>query len=122
MRSMLFGFAGLLMLSTPAWADTYQVTFSWTDPTIYLPSDTPVYKAKYRIAGGIETVISGLVTPGGSVNVVATPGQTIEVATGATNLGLSSAWTDWVTATAPHAATQPETQTGLTITVVRTGP
>lgn len=122
MRSMLFGIAGLLMLSSPAWADTYQVTFGWTDSTTYLPSDAPVYEAKYRIAGGTETVIPGLATPGGSVNVTANPGQTIEIAARATNLGLSSAWTGWVTATAPHAATQPGAQTGLTITVVRTGP
>lgn len=112
----------LLLLSASAIADTYQVTFGWTDPTTYLPSDAPVYAAKYRIAGGTETIIPGLTTPGGSVVVTATPGQPIDVAAQACNLTLCSAWTGWVTATAAYPATQPGAQTGLTITVVRTGP
>jgi hypothetical protein len=112
----------LLPISFSAFADTYLVTFGWTDPTVYIASDAKVYEAKYRIAGGAETVIPALATPGGSVTVTATPGQTIEVAGRATNKGLVSAWTSWVTATAPFAATQPGTQTGMTVTVSRTGP
>lgn len=34
--------SGLTTLSVPAFADTYQVTFGWTDPTTYIPSDAPV--------------------------------------------------------------------------------
>lgn len=112
----------LIAMAAPALADTYQVTFGWTDPTTYLPSDAPVYEAKYRVAGGAETVVPGLATPGGSRTVTATPGQPIEVSARACNLTLCSSWSGWVTATAPHPATQPQTQTGLTITVTRTGP
>lgn len=111
-----------LLFSAPALADTYQVTFGWTDPTTYIPSDVPVYEAKYRIAGGAEVFIPGLSTAGGTFNAVATPGQTIEVALRACNLGLCNDWTPYITATAMHAPTQPESLTGGVITVVRTGP
>ncbi len=112
----------LFVASAPAFADNYQVTFGWTDPTTYIPSDVPIYEAKYRIAGGVETAISAMTTPGGSATVVADPGNPIEVTGRQCNQGLCSSWMDWVTATAPHPATQPQQGTGLTITVVRTGP
>jgi hypothetical protein len=117
-----FLFVVLSLFSMTALADTYQVTFGWIDPTTYIPSDAPVYEAKYRIAGGAETTIPSLVTPGGSFNATANPGQPIDVAGRNCNKGLCSAWTAWVTATASHPATQPQPGTGLTITVVRTGP
>jgi len=107
------------LMSSMAFADTYQVTFGWTDPTVYIPSDVPQYEAKYRINGGAETVLPALATTGGSVNITANPGQPIDVAARNCNLTLCSAWTGWVTATAPFPATQPQTPTNLTITVVR---
>lgn len=112
----------LFAVSAPVFADSYLVTFGWTDPTTYLPSDEPVYSAKYRVNGGAETVIPSLATPGGSVTVTAAPGQTIDVAAQNCNLSLCSAWSAWVTATAPHAATQPQNPSAITITVTRTGP
>ncbi len=112
----------LAALSAPAFADTYQVTFGWSDPTTYLPAETPVYSAKYRVAGGAETVIPGLATPGGSATVTATPGQPIELSGQACSGALCSPWMAWVTATAPHQPTTPADQTGMTITVTRTGP
>lgn len=111
----------LALVSTAVYADSYQVTFGWTDPTTYTPSDVPIYEAKYRIAGGAETAISAMTTPGGSATVVANPGNPIEVTGRQCNQGLCSSWMDWVTATAPHPVTQPQQGTGLTITVVRTG-
>lgn len=123
MKSMKpLALSAALLFSAPVLADNYQVTFGWTDPTTYIPSDAPVYEAKYRIAGGAETVIPGLATPGGSFNATADPGQTIEVAARNCNLALCSDWSAWVTATAQHPATQPESPANLTITVVRTGP
>lgn len=122
MRNKIIAALALAALSAPAFADSYQVTFGWTDPTSYLPSDAPIYSAKYRVAGGAETTVTGLATPGGLATVTATPGQTIEVAAQACNRALCSPWSAWVTATAPHPATQPGGQTGVTITVVRTGP
>lgn len=115
----LFVAAGLLLAAFVASADQYQLTFGWTDPTTYLPSDAPVYHAKYRVAAGAEVELPALSTPGGSATVEATPGDPIDVAARACNLTLCSAWTDWVTATAPHAATQPANQHSLTITVTR---
>jgi hypothetical protein len=112
----------LVALCGHAWADTYQVTYGWTDPTTYIPSDAPTYEARYRINGGAETLRPATPTPGGSFTATATPGQTIELAARTCNLGLCSAWTGWVTATAQHPATQPSLPTSLTITVVRTGP
>lgn len=112
----------LLAASAPAFADSYQVTFGWTDPTTYLPSDAPVYEAKYRINGGAETVIPGLTTPGGSTSITANPGHPIEMAGRVCNIGLCAEWTNWATATAPYAATQPQQGTGMAITVIRTGP
>lgn len=111
----------LFAASAPAFADSYHVVFGWTDPTTYIASDAPTYTAKYRINGGTETVLAATATPSGSVTVTATPGQPIDIAGQACNKGLCSAWTGWVTATAPHPATQPATQTGMTITVTRTG-
>lgn len=112
----------LSTLSVPAFADTYQVTFGWTDPTTYIPSDAPIYEAKYRVAGGAETTIPSLATPGGSFSTSANPGQTIEVAMRTCNISLCNSWTGWVTATAQHPPTQPLPLTGGVITVVRTGP
>lgn len=112
----------LAMVSTAVYADSYQVTFGWTDPTTYIASDAPVYTAKYRVAGGSEVTIPSLATPGGTFNATATPGQTIEVAMQACNIGLCNSWTGWVTATAQHPPTQPQSLTGGVITVVRTGP
>lgn len=112
----------LFVASSPVFADSYQVTFSWTDPTIYIPGDSPVYSAKYRVNGGAETVIPGLATPGGAVTLTAAPGQAIDVAAQNCNLSLCSPWSAWATATAPHAATQPQNPSSITITVTRTGP
>jgi len=122
MKAKVALFSAMSLLALPVLADTYQVTFGWTDPTTYIAGDAPVYSAKYRIAGGAETTISSLATPGGTFNATATPGQTIEVAMQACNIGVCNSWTGWVTATAQHPPTQPQPLTGGVITVVRTGP
>lgn len=116
------GFLILALASFAAMADTYQITFGWTDPTSYIPSDAPIYEARYRVAGGAETMLPALATPGGSATVTAVPGDPIDVAARNCNLGLCSAWSGWVTATAQHPATTPQSPASLTITVVRTGP
>ena len=108
-----------MLLTGVALADTYQVTFGWTDPTTYIPSDTPRYTAKYRVNGGAETVLPESLTPSGTVTITANPGQPIDVAARNCNKTLCSAWTAWVTATASYPPTQPLSPTGLTITVTR---
>jgi hypothetical protein len=116
-RKLLF--LAALFLPLAAVADTYQMQFGWTDPTVYQPTDTPVYEAKYRIAGGVEVVISDLGTPGGSMLIEAEAGQTVDVTGRNCNAGLCSPWMAWATATAPFAPNQPETGTGMTITIIR---
>ena len=118
-------FLALSVLASPAFADTYQVTFGWTDTTVYRPEETKGYEAKYRIAGGAETPILNLTTPGGTQTVTANPGQMIEMAfksCSMTPAPLCSPFSPWVTATAPHPQTTPDVPTNATITVTRTGP
>ena len=103
-------------------ADTYDVTFGWMDSTVYLPEETPVYEAKWRVAGGFETIVPGLTVPGGSVTITANPGDAIDIAARPCNEALCSDWSGWVTATAQHPPTVPDLPGNLTITVVRTGP
>jgi photosystem II stability/assembly factor-like uncharacterized protein len=117
MRKLLF--LAALFLPLAAVADTYQMQFGWVDPTTYRPDETPVYEAKYRIAGGGEVVISGLSLPGGSVLIEADGGQAVEVTGRQCNLALCSDWMAWVTATTPFAPTQPETGTGMSVTIIR---
>jgi hypothetical protein len=112
-------FLAALFLPLAALADTYQMQFGWTDPTVYQPAETPIYEAKYRIAGGAETLIPGLSLPGGSVIIEADGGQAVEVTGRQCNGSLCSPWMAWVTATAPFAPNQPETGTGMTITIIR---
>ena len=68
-----------MLAAAPALADQYQVTFGWTDPTTYNAEDVPEYEARYRVAGGAETTLAGLTTPGGAVDLTAAPGDPIEV-------------------------------------------
>lgn len=110
-----------VLLAGSALADSYQVTFGWTDPTTYNVEDQPVYEARYRVAGGTDTTLAGLTTPGGSVDLTASPGDPIEVAARNCNRGLCSAWSPWATAGAPYPVTQPDDPSGLSITVIRTG-
>jgi hypothetical protein len=113
------------VLVAPALADTYQVTFGWTDTTVYRPEETKGYEAKYRIAGGAETTIPNLTVPGGSITMIANPGQSIEMANQNCSMiptPLCSPWSGWVTATAPFGQTTPNVSTDMTITIIRTGP
>lgn len=124
MKKVLLVAAGLL-LSAPVLAAQYQVTYGWTDTTVYLPDETKGYESKWRVAGGAETAITGLTVPGGSVAVTANPGQAIEMAfrsCSMTPASLCSAWSNWITATAPFPQTTPNVPTGASITVIYTGP
>jgi hypothetical protein len=115
--------AVLAILATgAARADIYQLTAGWTDPTTYNPGDTPTYELRYRVAGGSETLVQGLTTPAATATATAAPGQPIEVAVRAVNGTLLGAWSPWATATAAYPPTMPAEQTGLTITIIRTGP
>jgi hypothetical protein len=112
----------LALASFSAIADSYQVTFGWTDSTTYIASDVPQYEARYRINGGTAVALPATATPSGTVSVVAAPGSPIDVSVRNVNKTLTSAWSGWVTATAPFAATQPGDPAGLTVTISRSGP
>lgn len=120
-----FLMAAGLMLSTPVLAAQYQVTYGWTDTTVYLPAETKGYEAKHRVDGGAETPITGLTVPGGSVAVTANPGQAIEMSFRSCSMTpspLCGPWLPWITATAPFPQTTPNVPTGASITVIYTGP
>lgn len=121
-RSLIAGFALLSSATLPALADTYQLTLGWTDATVWRPTDTPGYEAKYRINAGAEIAITGLKSPGASRTITATPGQAIDVAARTCNGTLCSSWSAWVTAAAPYSPTTPASPSAVTITVSRTGP
>lgn len=112
--------AVLFFVAFTVFADTYNASVSWTDPTVYNAQDTPKYRFQWRVtATGTATTADNLTTPAGSFVATATPGQTIEVRAQNVNGALSSAWTAWVAGTAPHPATTPATPTNFTITISR---
>jgi hypothetical protein len=115
----------LALLPFPAFAANYQVTYGWMDTTVYSPTETKGYEAKYRVNGGAETSIAGLTTPGGSTTVMANPGQSIEMAFRNCSMVpalLCGPWLPWIAATAPYPQTVPNVPTGASITVIYTGP
>ena len=117
------GFLLLALVSFVALADTYQVVVGWQDPTAYNSGDAPSYELRWRVAGGAETLVPGLTNPAATLDgLIADPGDPIEVQVRALNQGLQGPWTAWVTATAGYPVTAPANQTGVTITVIRTGP
>lgn len=121
----MYRFMGVLvlaLLSPASMADTYQVVVGWQDPTAYNPGDAPSYELRWRVAGGVETVLPGLTNPAATLNgLTANPGDPIEIQVRALNLGLEGPWTAWVAAAAGYPVTAPANQTGVTITVIRTG-
>lgn len=120
-KQIKFGFiAAALVLSSTAIADTYQLTVGWNAPT-WNPDDTPTYVAKYRVAGGAETVSPVLTSPSWTVSLTANPGDPVEVAAQNVNGALISAWSGWITATAGYQPTVPPVPAGMTINLIRTG-
>jgi hypothetical protein len=118
-----YGFLSLCFLSPMALADDYTLTVSWSDETAYHAEESAEYRAKYRVAGGAETVIDGLPTPAASALVVADPGQTVEAAAqNCSIMGASvlcSPWSGWVVATAQYGQTQPADPSGINIQLIR---
>ncbi len=123
--------SAFLALSSAAMADTYQVSFVWDAPTIWLPSDTPSYGAKYRIAGGAAVILPDSSAPGGGFTYAAPQGALLEICpqnkNGAPdNLKTTpdcSAPEDWVAVgNSPIYLTDPPRPTGFSATIMRVGP
>jgi hypothetical protein len=116
----------LAALSSPSFADTYQVTFGWTAPA-WLPSDTPSYGAKYRVAGGVAINLPDNATPGGSYSYTAAPGALLEMCPQNKNGSLvtpdCSQAGHWIAVGAsPVPPTTPPIPGGFSATIIRTGP
>ena len=117
----------LLLATSAATAAQYQVTYSATDPTSYLPTDAPDYPASYRVAGGAAVALPATSTPAGAFQVVANPADLIELCVLSRNGALvtpASCDGNWlVIGTAPVTPpTQPLGLTGFSATIIYLGP
>jgi hypothetical protein len=122
--------AGLVLLAglfatCAAKADTYNLTVSWTDETVYLAEgEVPRYDVKFKVTeAGEENSVLDQTAPAASAVVVADPGQQVLVAARSCSVLLDSRmcqeWSDWVIATAAHGQTMPLPVSNLQIILVR---
>lgn len=119
--------SAFLALSSAAMADTYQVSFVWDAPTIWLPSDTPSYGAKYRIAGGAAVILPDSSAPGGGFTYAAPQGALLEMCpqnkNGAEVTPDCSLAAHWISVgTSPVPPTVPPMPGGFSATIIRVGP
>lgn len=115
----------LLGLSSPALADSYQTTYSWTAPT-WQSYDTPTYGARYRLDGGTPVVLTDTAIPSGGFTYTAAPGTVLEVCPQNKNGTLitpdCSQAGHWVTVGAsPYPPTVPPMPAGFSAIIIRTG-
>lgn len=75
---------------------------------------------KYGLIGLALTLLSGLANAAAMTNYL--ENKLIDAFLRACNGEICGAWSAWVTATAQHPPTVPAQMTGITITVVRSGP
>jgi hypothetical protein len=126
MKKFVIGIAALLFAGS-AIAAQYQVTYSATDPTTYLPSDSPDYPASYRIGGGAAVNLPPTNTPAGTFSLTADPGTLVELCLLSRNGVLvtpASCDGNWIAVgNAPvPPPTQPMGLTGFSATIIYTGP
>ena len=130
MRKLLFL---TILLPAFAFADTYDATVSWTDPTPAYPAenDAPTYRIEWRINGGASNQIYNLLPPampsdGHTWQITANPGDNVEIRVQNHNANtdgpLSSNWSIWYSLTAGYPVTQPSDPTNVNYTLIRTGP
>ena len=127
MKAKVVIFSFLSLLSASAFADNYRFTYAWTAPT-YLPTDTPTYGMRYRLAGGTPIVLGDTTTPAGSFDFTSAPGVLLEVCPQNKNgpalivpgCTLPAHWVA-VGSTQP-ALTTPPVPGGFSGTLIRVGP
>jgi hypothetical protein len=113
----------LLLAPTFVFADSYNLTANWSDPTVVSADYVPAYNVEYRIGANTGTApgtpVSNLPTPSWSGTITAAPGTKVEVRVQNKNtIGpLLSAWSPWVAVTAPYGSTPPLAPTGFTVTI-----
>ena len=113
-------FLGLsALLSGSAYAATYAVSGSCTDPTPAGAEYTPRYDWEVRVNAGTVTPYNDLTACALAATVTANPTETIAIRVRNRNTQgpLIGAWTTWFTATAPNLPTPPAALTGVVITV-----
>lgn len=126
-RPLHYGLFLLALTSVSAMAANYQVTYGWTNNTIYLPSDTPDYLAQYRVAGGAPVVLPATSIPGGTFSVSAPVASLIEMCVqnrNGTLVNPVSCAGNWITVgnTPPPPLTPPGSPAGFSATIIYTGP
>lgn len=111
----------LLLLPISAFADTYNLSVTWTDTTPTGPDYTPAYNIEYQIASNPVVAVSDQATPSYSTVITANPGDVVQVRVQNknTNGSLISAWSNWINATAQNPPTVPENPSGITFTLTR---
>lgn len=117
MRQLLL--ISLLCLPIAAWAENYLVTGNWTDPTPNHEAYSPVYDVEWRINGGEIQRIDNLPEPNFGFDLVASPGDLIEIRVRGENTQgpVAGDWTIWYQATAGVIPIRPLEQTGVIITI-----
>jgi hypothetical protein len=125
MKTLLW-VAGLCLVCGSAWSGSYQVTYGWNAPT-WLPSDTPSYGIRYRLAGGTPVSVPNTLVPGGVITWTGTPGTTFELCPQNKNGTLSnpdctlpSHWL--MVGNLPFPLTNPPLPGGFSATIIYTGP
>lgn len=127
MKAKVIIFSAFSLLSTLALADDYRFTYSWNAPS-YLPTDTPMYGMRYRLAGGTPIVLTDTTTPAGAFDFATNPGTLLEVCPQNKN-GFNlivpdcTALADWIAvgSTSPSLTTPP-VPGGFSGTLIRVGP
>jgi hypothetical protein len=117
----------LFLLAGPAMAAQYQVTYGWTDPTTYLPSDAPDYAAHYRVNAGAPVALPATTVPGGVFALSADPAALVEMCVQNRNGALvtpADCDGNWIAIgnTPPPPLTQPGMPAGFSATIIYTGP
>jgi hypothetical protein len=127
MKSALWILLAGLALSAPAFAAQYQITYGWTDPTSYLPSDAPDYAAQYRVNAGTPVELPATTVPGGVFALTADPAALVEMCVRNRNGALvtpANCNGNWIAVgnTPPPPLTQPGLPAGFSATIIYLGP
>ena len=114
-----------MLVSSVAMADTYQLNYGWTAPA-WIPSDTPSYGMRYKLAGGTPVILADSTTPGGSLTLAMAPGTMVEVCpqnkNGTLVMPTCEQPGDWIAVgAAPYPPTMPPQPSGFSATIIRTG-
>lgn len=114
------------VMSKVALADTYELSWTWVDPTNYTsPDDAPTYEIEWRCTGahvsctGAWFAVTALPNPAHNLTTDADPGDLFEARVRNENGGLVSAWSAILSENAPAGPTQPLAPTSIIFSITR---